>query len=199
MKRFLVLAMKRFLVLLLLLSASYTSAQRREFLRGDEIGLVQEAQEPNDRLKLYVEFARNRLDLIDREMAKNGGKATGERAEIVHDLLWEYERIIDALDDVASLAETKRDLVRKGMASVMRNEPEFLKRLQALENQNPSDRESYRFALNEAIESTKSSIDDNKKVFSKQATDKKLEKEIEAEAKEEQKEREKKEQRKKPN
>jgi hypothetical protein len=81
------------------------------------------------------------------------------------------------------------------MASVMRNEPLLLQRLQALEDQNPSDRETYRFALSEAIESTKSSLEENKKLYAKQPTDKKLEKEIEAEAKEEEKARE----RKKPN
>jgi hypothetical protein len=166
-------------------------AQRREFLSGEEINLVQEAQEPNDRLKLYAQFARVRLDAIDKEMAKEMSKANAQRGDAIHDLLYEYERIIDALDDVASLAETKRALVRRGLDTAVRAEPEFLKRLQALEDKNAADHDTYRFALSEAIESTKSSLEELRKLLAKQPTDKKLEKEIEKEAAKDAKERKK--------
>ena len=177
-----------FLALLLPLVATTTRAQPREFLHPTEIADVQEAQEPNDRLKLYVQFARLRLDAIEKEA---GGKASAERAETIHDLLYEYERIIDALDDVASLGDTKRALMRKGLDAAVRAEPEFLKRLQALQDKNASDLDAYRFALSEAIDTTKSSLDDNRKLLAKQPTDKKMEKELEKEAQKEEKERKK--------
>jgi len=166
------------------------SAQRKEFLTDSEIEQVREAQEPNDRLKLYALFARNRLDRIDKEMA---GKASDERGAAIHDLLYEYQQIIDALDDLADLAGVKRDLVRKGLDAVVRAEPEFLKRLQAIEEQNPSDRETYRFALNEAIDSTTSSLEDSKKLLAKQPAPSKreLEKEAKERAEEEKYEKEK--------
>ena len=174
---------------LLALASTSLPAQKREFLRGAEIDQVREAQEPNDRLKLYAQFARARLDDIEKEL--NNSKASAERGEKIHDLLYEYQQIIDALDDVASFAETKRALVRRGLDAAVRAEPDFLKRLQALDAKNPTDRETYRFILNEAIESTQSSLEDNKKLLAKQPADKRTEKEIEKEAKEEEKERKK--------
>ena len=165
-------------------------AQRREFLRGDEIEQVREAQEANDRLKLYALFARDRLDRIDRELA---GKASEERGAAIHDLLYEYQQIIDAIDDVADLALTKRDLVRKGIDAVVHAEPDFLKRLQAIEEKNPSDRETYRFALKEAIDSTQSSLEESKKLLAKQpaASKGELKKEEKERAEEEKYEKEK--------
>jgi hypothetical protein len=174
----------------LVLVATTGFAQAKEFLTGPEVEQVREAQEPSDRLKLYAIFAKDRLDRIDKELA---GKASDERGAAIHDLLYEYQRIIDALDDLADLAGVKRALVRKGLDAVVRAEPDFLKRLQALEEQNPTDRETYRFALTEAIDSTTSSLEDSKKLLAKQPAPSKreLEKEAKERAEEEKFEKEK--------
>jgi hypothetical protein len=173
--------LRRILFATAVILATGSQAQRREFLRGDEVEQVREAQEPNDRLKLYALFARDRLDRIDKALV---GKASEERGAVIHDLLYEYQQIIDALDDVADLAGTKRDLVRKGIDAVVRAEPDYLKRLQAIEDKNPSDRETYRFALKEAIDSTQSSLEESKKLLAKQPAPSK------GELKKEEKERE---------
>jgi hypothetical protein len=81
--------------------------------------------------------------------------------------------------------------MRKGVAFVAHNEPELLKRLQAIDEKNPPDREAYRFVLNEAIESTESSLEEIKKLLGKPPTDKKLDKEIEAEQKQDDEDRKK--------
>lgn len=171
----------RILAAALVLFAVSSPAQKREYLHFDEIDQLREGQEANDRLKLYALFAGKRLDAIEKELT---GKMTEDRGTIVHDLLWEYQQIVDALDDVADLAGTKRDLVRKGLDVVLRLEPDYLKRLQAIEEKNPADRESFRFALTEAIDSTKSSLEDSKKLMEKQPAASK------SELKKEQKERE---------
>jgi hypothetical protein len=168
-------------------------AQAREFLTDREIDQVREAQEGNDRMKLYVQFARARLDGIERELAAAGkaAKPLEERGARIHDLLFEYGKILDAIDDLSDTWKTQRILVRKGVSFVVHAEPELLKRLQAIDEQNPPDREAYRFVLSEAIEGTESSLEEMKKILGKLPTDKKIDKEIEADQKQDDQDRKK--------
>jgi hypothetical protein len=175
----------RFLCALLTLAALGAAAQRREFLTPDEIFQVREAQEPADRMKLYVEFARARLDRIDKEMLK----PSADRAAMIHDLLQQYDQIIDAIDNVAELGQAKRALLRKGLDAAVRAEPEFIKRLKDLEAKNPKDLEEFRFMLQQAIETTEDSLEELKEQYSKLPADKKEEKRLEKEAQKEERER----------
>ena len=175
------------LLLAACLLAGAGAAQRREFLTPAEVDEVREAQEPADRMKLYVQFARVRLDTLDKEMAKE----SAERGAVLHDLLYEYDRIIDALDGMAELGISKRALVRRGLDAAVRAEPEFLKRLQALEAKNPKDLEDYRFILRQAIESTESSLVELRTQLGKLPADKKEDRRLEKEAQKEEQKRKK--------
>jgi acyl transferase domain-containing protein len=133
------------------------------------------------------------MDGIEKELAATGksAKSTEERGTRIHDFLYEYGKILDAIDDLSDQAKTQRVAMRKGVAFVVHAEPELLKRLQAIEEKNPPDREAYRFVLTEAIESTESSLEEIRKILGKLPTDKKLEKEIEAEQKQDEQDRKK--------
>jgi hypothetical protein len=52
----------RALLVCLLLAAPL--AAQRDFLTADEVEKVRDAQEPNLRLKLYSQFAQERIDLV---------------------------------------------------------------------------------------------------------------------------------------
>ncbi len=160
------------LAVCLLLAGPLLSQQRKEFLSPTEIDLVREAQEPADRVKLYVKFAQVRLDAMDKELEGN----SADRGVNIHDLLYEYGRIIDAIDDQADLAITKRALLRKGLELAVKEEPHFVKRLQALEAKNPKDIEEYRFILRQALETTQDSLESLRAYLSKLPPDRKAEK-----------------------
>lgn len=183
--------MKRRIFLLMVAAAAMAlpaPAQRREFLTDGEIFQIREAQEPNDRLKLYVQFARQRLEAVEKLLAGNDA----DRGERIHDNLQEYDQIIDAIDQNAEQAVSKRNLVRKGLELALKEEPEFLKLLQSFRARNPKDLQEYRFILAQAIDTTEASIAGLREALEKQPKGRKQEKEEKEERKKKEEERGKK-------
>jgi hypothetical protein len=154
-------------------------AQRPDFLTDGEIEEIREAQDPNERLKLYTKFAAERLEAVEKALAGN----EAGRAETIHTSLTEYNQILEAIDKNVDQAVSRRDLMRKGLEYALKNEPEFLKLLQSFQSRNPKDLEEYRFALSQAIDNTKDSIAGLQEVLQKQPKDRKAEKEAEKEEK----------------
>jgi hypothetical protein len=148
-------------------------AQRREFLTDGEIEAIREAQEPDQRLKLYTQYAQQRLELAEKALA--GSEA--DRARQIHTALSEYNRILEAIDANVDQAVTRRDLMRKGLEYALKNEPDFLKLLESFQARNPKDLDEYRFALSQAIENTKDSIDGLREALQKQPKGRRQEKE----------------------
>ena len=139
----------------LVLAGSCPALAQRDFLTSDEVEKVREAQLPNDRLKLYTLFARQRLDQLQRllEKEKKG------RSLAARELLEDYANIIDAIDTVSDDA-LKRGLdITEGTVAVTESEKRFLGQLQKIQDRNLADVDLYAVALKEAIAGTSDSID----------------------------------------
>jgi hypothetical protein len=145
--------MKAFYISLLL---ALPLVAQRDFLTTDEADQVREtAQDPNARLKLYVHFARQRLDLAKTMLAKE----KAGRSVLIHDALDDYSHIIDAIDDVVDDALKHQADLKVGMAGVKAGETEMLTDLEKIRDSHPKDIGRYDFALKQAIDTTADSLD----------------------------------------
>ncbi|MBK5294568.1 MAG: hypothetical protein JJE04_23170 [Acidobacteriia bacterium] len=129
--------------------------QDRDFLTSDEVESVRLAQEPNERLKLYTDFARLRIELIKQLIAKDKPGRSG----MIHSALEDYTRIIEAIDTVTDDALRKNKELIEGPKLVAAAEKEMLAALREMEAANPKDLARYRFALTSALEVTQESLE----------------------------------------
>jgi hypothetical protein len=144
------------LVAPLLLSASLiVNAQSadRDFLTPNEVDQVRTAQEPNDRILLYIHFAKTRMDLVQHYLQQD---KTG-RSIFIHNALEDYSKIIEAIDSVTDDALRHNHPVDKGMIALVNAEKEFLDQLGKIEDSSPRDFDRYKFVLAEALDATRDS------------------------------------------
>jgi hypothetical protein len=147
--------MKRSLILLICAAVPLV-AQQRDFLTADEVDQLREtAQDPNARLKMYVVFAQQRLDRIQQAIDKE----KAGRSMLIHDLLEDYTKIIEAIDTVADDALQRKSAIDEGMGAVAAAEKEMAAKLKKIEESNPKDMQRYAFALKNAIDTTEDSAE----------------------------------------
>jgi hypothetical protein len=161
--------------------AALCLAQDRDFLTPDEVEQVRDAQDPNDRLALYIHFATQRIDMLENYLAKE----KPGRSIFIHNTLQDYSHIIEAIDTVSDDALKRHKEIDKALIAVLNAEKDFLDKLNKIQDDNPKDLERYKFVLTEAIDTTSDSRemnleDSNKRAGELAATEAKEKKERDA-------------------
>jgi hypothetical protein len=148
---------------------SLQADRRRDPLNQQEVDQLRDtAQEPDLRLKLFVKFARVRLDAI--EQLRSDPKVT-DRAQQTHDRLQDFLDVYDELNDnVDTFADRKTDL-RKPLKAVIDADTEFQAKLRALKgsaNVIPAETQKYDFLLNNVLDTVDASAQDHRQLLAEQ-------------------------------
>ena len=127
----------------------------KDFLTEFEADQIRLAQDPNQRIPAYLEFAQLRLALVDQLLAK---EEAGRGAKL-HDNLSQLGRIVEAVDMVVDDALLRDADISMTIEPLLAAEREMLGRLQAIQEKDPDDLWRYEFALEDAIYILEDSIE----------------------------------------
>jgi chromosome segregation ATPase len=156
-------------VIVLAITAQVRAQHKRDPLSPLEIDKIRDAaQLPEERLKLYVEFARVRLDKVGQ--IRSDPKAT-DKDQQIQDALQDFLDIYDELNsNVDTFADRGADL-RKALKPVIEADTEFGSKLRAFKSQVSSDREAtreYDFLLGSCLEATDGAAKDHRQLLAEQ-------------------------------
>ena len=144
-------------LLFLLLGPILLAQSPRDFLAENEIDQIREIQEPNERIALYLKFARLRLELVKQTLAVEKAGRSG----LLHNNLEDYARIIEAIDTVIDDGLARKLDLQKGVALAVEKEKEFLALLNEFSAKQSKDRYLYEYVLKDAMEATEDSLEES--------------------------------------
>jgi len=141
------------------LSARRVDAQeeKKDYLTDAEGDRIRDAVTPPERMKLFVEFAGDRLKKFQYELTRTVPE--GRRAEILNGLLNAYAGCIDDAADQIEVAREKQVDIRASLKIMQTKGKEFLEALQKI-NQGGAEYDTYKDTLQDAIEGTQDALSD---------------------------------------
>jgi len=153
---------------MLLLSTVWAQRRRDPLNPLEQDQLRDAAQEPSERLKLYIQFSRTRLTSL--EQTRSDPKLT-DRGQQTRDRLQDFLDVYDELNDnLDTFVERKADL-RKPLKTLIEADTEFQARLRALKSSaeaNKGEAQQYDFLLSSVLETVDSSVQDHRQLLSQQ-------------------------------
>jgi len=156
-------ATRALLVVILLTTIPLSSQKRRDPLNNDEINQLRDAMlDPDIRLKLYVTFARDRMNKL--EQMRSDPKTT-DRARQTHDMLADFLAVYDELNDNIDMYVGRKDDIRKALKLIIETDTDFQAKLRALKDSAHTDAaeaSQYEFLLSNAIDTVDSGANDHR-------------------------------------
>jgi|ERR1022692_1810730 hypothetical protein len=154
----------------LFLTAALASAQRhRDPFTQPEIDQIRDASwEPEQRLSLYVKFARARL--VGLEQMRSDPK-TKDGPRQTHDRLDDFLLIYDELNDNIDTYIDRKNDIRKPLKVIVDADTEFQAKLRALKDAADvpaEEAKQYEFALTNTLDTLDSSAEEHRKILAEQ-------------------------------
>lgn len=152
------------MVLALSLPLPSRAQRRRDPLNPLEVDQLRDAMlDPVERLKLYVQFSRDRMTKLEQ---MRSDPKTVDRARQTHDMLEDFLGIYDELNDNIDMYVGRKDDIRKPLKLIIEADTEFQSKLRAIKNAadtNAAEATQYEFLLTDALDTVDSSAEDHRK------------------------------------
>jgi len=132
-------------------------SQLKDYLSQEEADKIRDERSSNERIKLYILFAEDRLKKFDYEL--NRTVPERRRTEILNGLLNGYVGCVDDAADQIALAREKQQDIREALKLMLVKDKEFLDALEKYEKDGP-DLDTYKDTLEDAIDGTKDALAD---------------------------------------
>jgi hypothetical protein len=155
--------------LFLLMAGSVAAQRHRDPFTQAEIDEIRDVSwEPEQRLALYVKFARGRL--VAMEQMRSDPK-TKDRPRQTHDKLDDFLLIYDELNDNIDTYVDRKNDIRKPLKVIIDADTEFQAKLLALRDAagvSAEEAKQYEFVLTNALDTVDGSVEDHRKLLVEQ-------------------------------
>ncbi|MGB7848735.1 MAG: hypothetical protein WBL63_24200 [Candidatus Acidiferrum sp.] len=150
-----------------MMAALPARAQRpeKDYLSEIEADKIRDAETPNDRVKLFLLFADDRLKKFQYELEHPSANKHGE---MLNYLMNSYGGCVDDAADVIQVSLSKQENIRQGIDLMATKAKEFLAILQKYASEGP-EHDIYKENLDDAIEGTQDALNDAEKAKKKAA------------------------------
>ena len=153
------------LAMLLGTGRALMAQQNKDYLSSVEADKIRDAETTNQRVKLFLMFADDRLKKFQYELEHPSGNRHGD---MLNSLLNSYVGCVDDAADLIELGIEKQENIRAGIDSMISQSKGFLAVLEKM-SAGGIDLELYKDNLNDAIEGTRDALNDAQKATKKVA------------------------------
>jgi hypothetical protein len=157
------------IVLGLLLGTPALAQRHRDPFTPAEIDQIRDASwEPQQRLSLYLKFARARLAALQQ---MRSDPKTKNRPQQTHDALDDFLLIYDELNDNIDTYMDRKNDIRKPLKLVIDADTEFQAKLRALKDAadvSPEEAQKYEFVLTNTLDTLDTSAEEHRKLLAEQ-------------------------------
>ena len=134
-------------------------APEKDYLSGYEADKIRDAETPNEKIKLFIQFADDRLKKFQYELEH---PSQTNHTQQLNYLMNSYVGCVDDAADLMQEAAQKQQNVRAGVDLIASKAKEFLEILKKIQAEG-KEIEVYRDNMDDAIEGTQDAVNDAEK------------------------------------
>jgi hypothetical protein len=136
--------------------AAAAPQEKKDYLTEAEADHIRDAETPNDRVKLYISYASDRLKKFQYEISRTVQER--KRAETLNGLLNAYSGCVDDAADLLNLGIDKGADIREALKDMVTQGKEFLAALDKIKDDGGPEMDIYKDTLDDAIEATQDAV-----------------------------------------
>jgi hypothetical protein len=141
------------------LFAAPSRAQQKDYLSALESDKIRDAENTNERIKLFITFAEDRLKKFQYELQH---PSSNKHSEMLNALMNAYVGCVDDAADLVQLGIQKQESIRPGIDLMAGKTKEFLQTLEKI-SADGTQIDIYKDNLDDAIEGTRDAMNDAEK------------------------------------